>query len=231
MSRSLRINKSTCFNILRTLEEAGFVAFDRGSKKYALGRALIEMGGAVAAASSGAVIAKPFLVDLFEDLRLTCLLGRRFQDHVVIIDKVERLDDVRVTVPLGQVVPLGAGAMGKSFLLGVPEAEAIRVHQAQIGKAGRVRRSPTLARVRRELQEARRRGFVESFGEVQAGINSVAAPVFDFGGNVVMAIGAIGLSTSLPPRVLAGCGRKVKEVAGLITRAVGGIPGRRQLSA
>lgn len=222
LSRSLRLNKSTCFNILRTLEGAGFLACDQGTKKYSLGTALIELGGAVAAASTSAVVAKPFLLDLFEDVRLTCLLGRRFQDKVVIIDKVEVLDDVRVTVPLGQVVPLGTGAMGKSFLLGMREVEAVRVLRQQVSRGGRGRRAPTLARIRRELREARRRGFVESFGEVQAGINSVAAPVFDHEGHVSLAVGALGLSTTLPPRVLARCGRKVKEVAGLISRALGG---------
>lgn len=229
LSRSLRVNKSTCFNILRTLEEAGFVACDEATKKYSLGTALIELGGAVAAASTGAVVAKPFLLDLFEDLRLTCLLGRRFQDKVVIIDKVEVLDDVRVTVPLGQVVPLGAGAMGKSLLVGMREAEAARILRAQLSQGARGRRGPTLARLRRELEEARRRGFVESFGEVQAGINSVAAPVFDHQGQVILAVGALGLSTALPPRALARCGRKVREVAGLITRALGGSPARRHL--
>jgi DNA-binding IclR family transcriptional regulator len=222
LSRSLRLNKSTCFNILRTLKEAGFVAWDQGTKKFSLGTALIELGGAVAAASTGAVVAKPFLLDLFEDVRLTCLLGRRFQDKVVIIDKAEVLDDVRVTVPLGQVVPLGTGAMGKSFLLGMRETEAIRILQRHVSRGVKNRRAPTVARLRRELREARRRGFVESFGEVQAGIHSVAAPVFDHEGHVTLAVGALGLSTTLPPRVLARYGRKVKEVADLISRTMGG---------
>jgi IclR family acetate operon transcriptional repressor len=231
LCRNLHINKSTCFNILRTLETAGFVALNHETKKYSLGITLIEMGGAAAAASSGAIAAKPFLLDLFDELRLTCLLGRRFQDKVVIIDKVEVLDDVRVTVPLGQVIPLGAGAMGKSALFAMPEGEAVRILQVHITQVGKARRIPNLGRLRRELREARRRGFVESFGEVQPGINGVAAPVFDHEGNVVFGVGAIGLSTALPPRVLARCGRKVKEVAGLITRALGGRPGRRHLLA
>ena len=35
--------------------------------------------------------------------------------------------------------------------------------------------------------------------------------------------GVIGLGSALPPRSLPRCGRKVREVASLITRAIGGI--------
>jgi DNA-binding IclR family transcriptional regulator len=223
LSRGVKVNKSTCFTILRTLQRHGFVAYDGTTKKYSLGTALIELGGAVASAASGAVVAKPFLVDLFEELRLTSLLGRRVQDKVVIIDKAEVLDDFRVTVPLGQVLPLASGAMGRSLLSRMRESEVERILRSEVIVGQRVRKVAAMARVRRELEEARRRGYAESLGEIQAGINSVAAPIFDHQAHAVLAIGLIGLGSALPPRTLPRCGRKVREVASLITRAIGGI--------
>jgi DNA-binding IclR family transcriptional regulator len=223
LSRGLQVNKSTCFTILRTLERYGFVACDETTKKYALGTTLIELGGAVAAAASGAVVAKPFLVDLFEELRLTSLLGRRVQDKVVIIDKAEVLDDFRVTVPLGQVLPLAVGAMGRSLLSCQRESEVDRILRAEVLTDHRGRKGSAVARIRRELEATRRRGYAESLGEIQAGINSVAAPIFDHQGHAVLAIGVIGLGSGLPPRGLPRCGRKVREVASMITRAIGGV--------
>ncbi len=223
LSRGVKVNKSTCFTILRTLQRHGFVAYDDTTKKYSLGTALIELGGAVASAASGAVVAKPFLVDLFEELRLTSLLGRRVQDKVVIIDKAEVLDDFRVTVPLGQVLPLASGAMGRSLLSRMRESEVERILRSEVILGQRVRKVGVMARVRRELEEARRLGYAESLGEIQAGINSVAAPIFDHQGHAVLAIGVIGLGSALAPRTLPRCGRKVREVASLITRAIGGI--------
>ncbi len=223
LSRGVKVNKSTCFTILRTLQRHGFVACDGTTKKYSLGTALIELGGAVASAASGAVVAKPFLVDLFEELRLTSLLGRRVEDKVVIIDKAEVLDDFRVTVPLGQVLLLASGAMGRSLLSRMRESEVERILRAEIGLGQRVRKVAVLAKLRRELEETRRRGYAESLGEIQAGINSVAAPIFDHQAHAVLAIGIIGLGSALPPRSLPRCGRKVREVASLITRAIGGI--------
>ena len=222
LSRGIKVNKSTCFTILKTLERHGFVAHDDTNKKYSLGTALIELGGAVAAAASGAVVAKPFLVDLFEEMRLTSLLGRLVQDKVVVIDKAEVLDDFRVTVPLGQVLPLVSGAMGRSLLCRMRESDIERVLRAEIVLGQRGRRGPILARVRREVEEARRRGYAASLGEIQAGINSVAAPIFDHQGQAVLTIGVIGLGSSLAPRTLPRHGRKVREVASLITRAIGG---------
>lgn len=223
LSRGVKVNKSTCFTILRTLQQHGFVAYDEATKKYSLGTALIELGGAVASAVSGAVVAKPFLLDLFEELRLTSLLGRRVQDKVVIIDKAEVLDDFRVTVPLGQVLPLASGAMGRSLLSRMRDSEVERLLRSEVVLGQRLRKGPAVARIRRELEEARRRGYAESLGEIQAGINSVAAPIFDHQGNAVLTIGVIGLGSALPPRTLPRCGRKVREVASLITRAIGGI--------
>jgi len=223
LSRGVNVNKSTCFTILRTLQRHGFVAYDDATKKYSLGTALIELGGAVASAASGAVVAKPFLVDLFEELRLTSLLGRRVQDKLVIIDKAEVLDDFRVTVPLGQVLPLASGAMGRSLLSRMRDSEVERILRSEPGVGQRARKGAGRAKIRQELEEARRRGYAESLGEIQAGINSVAAPIFDHQGDAVLTIGVIGLGSALPPRTLPRCGRKVREVASLITRAIGGI--------
>ncbi len=223
LSRGVNVNKSTCFTILRTLQRHGFVAYDDATKKYSLGTALIELGGAVASAASGAIVAKPFLVDLFEELRLTSLLGRRVQDKVVIIDKAEVLDDFRVTVPLGQVLPLASGAMGRSLLSRMRDSEVERILRSEAGVGQRARKGAARAKNRQELEEARQRGYAESLGEIQAGINSVAAPIFDHQGDAVLTIGVIGLGSALPPRTLPRCGRKVREVASLITRAIGGI--------
>ncbi|MFN3476723.1 MAG: IclR family transcriptional regulator [Candidatus Methylomirabilales bacterium] len=224
LSRSLGLNKSTCFSILKTLERYGFVACDEATKKYALGSALIELGGAAAATATRSEITKPFLQDLFEELHLTCLLGHRFQDKVVIIDKVEAPDAFRITVPIGQVLPLSLGAMGKSFLAYMREAEIDRVITAEAGEEAEGRRLRKYLRLKRELEEIRRRGFAESFGEIAKGVNAVAAPIFNHQGQVILALGAIGLHSALPPRRLARLGRKVKEVAGLIARAMGGRP-------
>ena len=223
LSRGVEVNKSTCFTILKTLQRHGFVAYDDTTKKYSLGTALIELGGAVASAASGAVVAKPFLLDLFEELRLTSLLGRRVQDKVVVIDKAEVLDDFRVTVPLGQVLPLASGAMGRSLLSRIRDSEVERILRSEVATGQRARKGAVLARMRRELEEVRQRGYAESLGEIQAGINSVAAPIFDHQGDAVLTIGVIGLGSALPPRSLPRCGRKVRDVASLITRAIGGI--------
>ncbi|MGH7425855.1 MAG: IclR family transcriptional regulator, partial [Candidatus Methylomirabilales bacterium] len=113
LSRSLQLNKSTCLNILRALARHGLLTYDGGTKKYGLGSALIALGGAASVAASRAEVAKPFLQDLFGELGLTCLLGQRFQEQVIIVDRVEAQDAFRITIPIGQALPLGQGALGR----------------------------------------------------------------------------------------------------------------------
>ena len=222
LSRSLELNKSTCFNILRSLARHGLVSYDGGTKKYGLGSALIELGGAASAATSRADVAKPFLQDLFDELKLTCLLGQRFQDGVIIVERVEAQDPFRITIPIGQALPLGQGALGQCFLAYLPEGDLDRLWSRGILERPERRREQRYPQIKKALAEVRRRGFAESFGEVAKGVNAVAAPILDHRGQVTLALGVVGFASLLPRRRLARCGRKLREVAGLITRVIGG---------
>lgn len=222
LSRSLHLNKSTCFNILKALSGHDLVAYDEGTRKYGLGSALIELGGAASIATSRATVAKPFLQDLIEELKLTCLLGQRFQDRVIIVDRVEAQDAFRITIPIGQALPLGQGAMGRCFLAYLPEVDLDHFgsHEA-LEHAGPRKGQP---QIKKALAKVRRQGFAESFGEIAKGVNAVATPIFDHRGDVSLALGVIGFASVLPPRRLAHCARKLREVSGLITRIMGGQP-------
>lgn len=220
LSRSLQLNKSTCFNILKALSGHDLVSYEEGTKKYGLGSALIELGGAASIATSRAEVAKPFLQDLFEELNLTCLLGQRFQDRVIIVDRVEAQDAFRITIPIGQALPLGQGALGRCFLAYLPEADLEYLwSQGVLEQAGPRKREP---QIKKALAKVQRQGFAESFGEIAKGVNAVATPIFDHRGEVMLALGVIGFASLLPPRRLAHCGRKLREVSGLITRIIGG---------
>ncbi|MFQ5848737.1 MAG: IclR family transcriptional regulator [Candidatus Methylomirabilales bacterium] len=225
LSRSLQLNKSTCFNLLKALGRHDLVGYDAGTKKYGLGSALIELGGAASAATSRAEMAKPFLQDLFEDLKLTSLLGQRFQDRVIIVDRVEAQDAFRITIPIGQALPLGQGALGRVFLAYLPESELDHLSSRGILEQAPARRGERVAHIKKSLAEVKHRGFAESFGEVAKGVNAVAAPIFDHRGHVTLALGVIGFAALLPPRRLARCGQKLREVSGLITRIMGGQAG------
>ncbi len=226
LSRSLQLNKSTCYNLLKALSRHGLVGYDAGTKKYGLGSALIEFGGAASAATSRAEVAKPFLQDLYEELRLTCLLGQRYHDRVIVVDRVEAQDAFRVTIPIGQALPLGQGALGQVFLAYLSEEELDRLWSRGVLEQADRRRGQRVAQINKTLAEVRHRGFAESFGEVAKGVNAVAVPIFDHRGDVTLALGVIGFASLLPRRRLAGCGRRLREVSGLITRIVGGQAGR-----
>src|SRR3972149_3748240 len=47
ISQSLKVNKSTCYGVLKTLQQHGLVSYDEPSKRYSLGLALMGFGGVV----------------------------------------------------------------------------------------------------------------------------------------------------------------------------------------
>jgi DNA-binding IclR family transcriptional regulator len=204
------------------LASHGLVAYDGGTKKYGLGSGLIELGGAASTATSRATVAKPFLQDLFDELRLTCLLGQRFQDQVIIVDRVEAQDPFRITIPVGQALPVSQGALGRCFLAYLPEADLEQLWSQGMLEQRGPRGRQQIAQITKTLAKVRNQGFAESFGEIAKGVNAVAAPIFDHRSHVALALGVIGFASFLPPRRLAYCGRKLREVSGLISRIIGG---------
>jgi DNA-binding IclR family transcriptional regulator len=100
----------------------------------------------------------------------------------------DRPSGLRDSVPLGAVMPLDRGSGGKVLLAWADDASAFAVRPA------------TLATVRK-------RGWVETVGEREAGVASVSAPVRAADGEVIAAISVSGPIERLgqhPGRRLAG---------------------------
>ena len=139
-------------------------------------------------------------------------------------DRVEAQDAFRITIPVGQALPVGQGALGLCFLAYFPEADLDHFWSQGVLEQADPRRGQQIGQITKTLAKVRHQGFAESFGEIAKGVNAVAAPIFDQRGHVILALGVIGFASLLPPRRLAHCGRKLREVSGLISRIMGGQP-------
>lgn len=121
ISRLLNLNKSTVHNILNTLAYHNFLIQDDVTRRYRLGPALADLGGAVRSRIDIRGIARPYLRQLMEKTGATLLLGTLEGTSVTIIDKEEPVTDVRVAVSIGMKIPFCAGTFGKAFLAYLPD--------------------------------------------------------------------------------------------------------------
>jgi DNA-binding IclR family transcriptional regulator len=169
-----RLNRSTAWRILATLEDAGLVERDPESGRYAVGYALVTLA-AGAGHEALARRAHPHLQALADACAETASLAVPRALQLVYVDQVQA-PHVMAANWLGRSTPLHATSTGKAFLACLAPDE--------LGAAlpGRLQRFTdttitTRAALRAELAAVRARGYAVSRGELEPALWGVSAPV------------------------------------------------------
>ena len=221
LAGDLGINRSTCYNILATLQRFGWVTSLGARAGWTLGPGLLAITG-VSNESTRAVIQ--------EELDVACRkLGyvafTAQQDGsggytVTAVSDPRR--GVRVIVDVGDRFPFSAPALMQSFYAFGP-LDAFR--QASRGRVIEQFTEHTVTGID-ELAEVfarvRRQGYATSLGEFNLAQGAVAAPVFDAKAEVSMAVGTLAFSSQLDEFNVDETGRTLCDAAERITRRTGG---------
>jgi len=171
---ALGIPKSSAHRLLAPLVRRGLVERDEGGR-YRPGIGLVALGLGAQDREPIVVAARPTLEAearaLDETLFLTAARGRR----IVVLDKVEGSNVLRVSPQVGSEVPVHATAVGKLYLAFAPGDVALPAGKpARFTAATRTSR----AALATEVEEAHARGWAQNREEWQAGLAVVAAPIF-----------------------------------------------------
>jgi DNA-binding IclR family transcriptional regulator len=196
IARDLDLPKSAVHRMLVTFQEYGFVHQQLQGRRYQLGATLARLGLRAAERFTPRVVARPHLEALSQAMGETVFLGIPDAAGVLIVDKVEQRQGLRVAPTLGAVIPLRQTALGKLFLA-FCDADT-RAHLLETsGPADSGGRQPLL--IRRELEAIERQGYAVSVEEWRPEICCVAAPLRNGAGAVVAAI-AVALPRSRMPQ-------------------------------
>jgi DNA-binding IclR family transcriptional regulator len=182
IARTLGINTSTCFNILRTLAVEGIVAFDERTKSYAIGLGVVQLAQAALSDQGKTEVIRPRLQTVAERHRVTMTLWRVADtDRNVLISTSQSRIAVQIHMEVGQRLPLYIGAFGRILAAAhdVPQ-DALR----EAFQAMRWAEPPPLETYLADVEEASRRGWALDDGNFAAGVGSVAAGVRGFDGVV-----------------------------------------------
>lgn len=219
ISKSVGIHKSKGYSILNTLQKFGFVQKDPVGKTYSLGLGLISLSRRVLDSLNYSEIAGPFLETLAEKTGSTALFGIMNEENVFVVARQEADKDISVTIRLGYRFNVTHGAHGKAIVAFLPEDEReMLLKQDKLffhGDASKLDRS----RLEIELAECRQTGFAFDMGELNAGINVIASPVFD---SQERLIGSIFIMGTFPESCVEEYGRIVAEHAGKFSAMLGG---------
>jgi PcaR/PcaU/PobR family beta-ketoadipate pathway transcriptional regulator len=199
LARRVGMTRSAAYRLVYTLAELGFLARDPERKSYRLGPRVLNLGFAYLASQELGEIARPHLEALRD--RTDCSAHLAVLDGTEIVYTARYADKKALTsrIGIGTRFPAHATSMGRAILSQLPVEEVRRRFDGRTLARFTAATPTTLKALLAVLEADRARGFVVSRSGFEAGIASVAAPVFDADGRVVAAI-----NISTPESTLTG---------------------------
>jgi IclR family pca regulon transcriptional regulator len=202
LSRQVGLGMPTTLRLIRTLEEAGYVRQDAGTKRYRLSWKMLQLQDVTSSLLDYADLARPHLQDLaatlHEDTGMAVLDGIEVR-HAI---RVSSNRVVSANIPPGAQFPPHATAMGK-VLLAALDPLVVRELAAQ-GRFARFT-STTVTDVEEllaHLEVVAQQGYAVSDGEWEPGLRSLAAPVRTRDGPVVAAVCALSLRSAMTTHMM-----------------------------
>jgi DNA-binding IclR family transcriptional regulator len=223
LGRRLNLHKSTVSRLLATLESEGLLERAPGTEKYRLGPEIARLAGRADYFGDIREVARPFLIELAELTRETANLAVLDGDEVNNVDQVSGPHLVRVGNWVGRRTPLHCAANGKALLAYLPKADLDRLTAGPLAAF-----TPhTLTRpseLRADLAQVCQLGYAAALGEIEEGLNAVAAPIWDAEGNVAAAISVSGPAYRVTPERVPELGQITRDFAQRISSRLGYSP-------
>jgi DNA-binding IclR family transcriptional regulator len=215
----LAIPAPSVWRILSVLKDKGYLLFDQEKKTYRLGFKFLYLGSIMLSRMNFRSQARDYLQQLVDRTGETAELSARVRDQLILIDQVEGPEAVRLFSRIGSAYPyFHATAPGKVYLSHITE-QKIKHVMDRMGLPKITKYTITsLAKLERELDSARRRGYAFDHQEMRIGVSRVAAPVYDYSGKVVACLAVAGPSFRITPKNHENIGRWTKELAGQLSR-------------
>jgi len=216
VSRRLGIGKSTVHRALQTLAGEGFVTQTDGGR-YRLGLKLYALGMQVVHTSELREIAHPHIEALHTRTGETAHLSVLDGVDVVFIDRLESPETLRVFSRFGARGPAHATSTGRAILAHADDGTVDAVLAAGLDPLTPMTRCSADA-LRQTLAQVRRNGYALCLEEVEVGINSVAAPVFDQRNQAVAGPAVAGPTSRIRADQVHDLGLLVRRAAEDISR-------------
>ncbi len=231
LTDATRLSKSTCYRLLATLEEIGFIERTPDRSRYMLGMRLFELGLIVQNRMNLRRQALPYLVELAETTGETAFLIIRDRDEALCIERVEGTYPVRVlALNVGGRLPLHLGGAQRALLAELPDEEVLRIVREK-GMPKFTELSVTDPQeLLVELERTRQRGYGRSWEDITPGVAAVGAVVRDYTGKAIAAVSIAGIVQRFNTERFDFLVQTVQQTALKISRQMGYNPDREDVA-
>jgi IclR family KDG regulon transcriptional repressor len=219
LARRLGIAKSTAHRLLATLTDEGLLEQHPTTGRYRLGLAVFDMAAAAQSVDLHEAVLTP-MTELRnrsgETVQVAVLDGR----DVVYVERLDSPNTLRLFLEVGRRNSAHSTGCGKALLAFLSPDQLDRTLRGWRLVAKTPHTIVDADLLRRDLAEARRRGYAVNRRESEAGVISVAAPIRDVSGRAIAAISVAGPAERLEPHELR-LAQATMECAAAISRRLG----------
>ena len=194
LSKLVGLHNSTTFHLAKTMLSLGYIRQEKETKRYRVGRPLFALAASALDEIEMVNLATPVLEDLSGKTGESSHFSVRMGDAIVVIARTSGAGAFQLTDRVGVVRPAHCTALGKAILASLQPNQLQRFLERAPLEPSTERSITEIPVLVRELEEVRRTGIAFDDGEFNLEVRCMAAPVKDFTGKV---IGAIGISNPI----------------------------------
>jgi DNA-binding IclR family transcriptional regulator len=222
LSRAASMPTGKAHPYLVSFGKVGFVVQDPQTGYYWLGPTAIQLGLVSLQLLNPVREATPDAERLAESTGHSVALAVWGNQGPTVVRLVDPIYPLHVNLRTGTVMSLAGTATGRLFAAYLPR----KLIQSSMEEDYR-RLGPDIAtplspqEVETQLTEIRRHGLSRSVGHPTPGVNSFAAPVFDYSGNIVLSITLMGSAGIFDPDWSGPQAQAVKSCAQEVSKRLG----------
>lgn len=205
-------SKGNIHRILATLETLGYV--DRVHDRYSLSFKMFSLGNTVPGTRDIAEIARPYLRQVADDLRVHCYLTVPGRSQMLNLDRVRPNTDIQVADDFAVAYGLHCTASGKLYLSTLTPEQRRAVYETVDLSPMTERTMTDPAELEAEVARIRGDGYATERGEHGPNINGIAAPILDHTGSFVASLSIAG------PTIILDEDQMAKAIPRIVADAV-----------
>ncbi len=213
------MTRASARRFLLTLEDLGFVASD--GKHFSLTPQILRLGYAYLSSMDWWHTAQPFMEQVAHKVQESCSAAVLDGDEIVYVARVSASRIMSVNLSIGTRLPAYCTSLGRVLLAHRPAAwvDGYLARAALEKRAPRTMTDPD--RLRAEIDKVRAQGFSVVDEELEAGVRSIAVPLYDRTGACIAALNIGGAAARAPvQRLLDVYLPLLREASGKINAAL-----------
>jgi IclR family transcriptional regulator, pca regulon regulatory protein len=222
IASAVKLDKSTVFRFVYTLEKLGYLERDPDTKRYRPGLKVLHLGFTALNSLEMAQIAQPYLKALSAKCGETTNMTVRDGAEIIYVARNKTQQIISVNLQLGSRLPVYCTSMGKAQLVELSRQDLYDL----LGEGPYQKMGPntitTLDNLVAELDKVRQQGYAINDEELTVGLRAVGAPIKGSEGRIVAAINISVPGARVSRQELeATLAPMVKETARQISLALG----------